>query len=171
MVPKSHHDCTTFLRQNLYSTSDGREHSRPVIRIRDDGNRLLGQFSSHGLILITDNHKHMVNSTTKKFSDDMLNASFETLVRSGDTDVGGVPCHFFRADEIRRLSECCGLETIEMAGCEGLSTGMIEATVRLGQDAEKWERWTDLIVKTSAEPAVVDMAEHMLYIGRTPGVD
>jgi len=106
-----------------------------------------------------------------RFSDDMLKPLFGTLVQSGDTDVGGVPCHFFRADEIRRQAECCGLKTIEMAGCEGLSTGMIEATNRIGQDAEKRGRWTDLIVKTSTEPAVVDMAEHMLYIGQTPGVD
>ena len=104
-----------------------------------------------------------------RFSGDLLKPLFETLLKNGDTDVGGVPCHFFRADEIRKQAECCGLETIEMAGCEGLSSGMIEATNLIGQDAAKWERWTDLIAQTSAEPAVVDMAEHILYIGRVPG--
>ena len=53
-----------------------------------------------------------------------------------------------------------------MAGCEGLSTGLPEATNRLGEDEAKWRRWVELVLETSAEPAVVDMAEHILYVGR-----
>jgi ubiquinone/menaquinone biosynthesis C-methylase UbiE len=102
-----------------------------------------------------------------RFSDDLLAPSFEELVAQGDTiGTTGTPWHFFRADELRQLAESCGLKTVGIAGCEGLSTGLVEATNLLGQDKAKWKRWTDLILKTSAEPAVVDMAEHILYIGR-----
>jgi hypothetical protein len=53
-----------------------------------------------------------------------------------------------------------------MAGCQGLSTGLAEATNLLKQDEAKWNRWVDLVLATSAEPAVVDMAEQILYVGQ-----
>jgi SAM-dependent methyltransferase len=103
------------------------------------------------------------------FSDDLLKSSFQPLVECSD-DFGptGTIWHFFRAAELRQLAESHGLETVEMAGCQGLSTGLVEATNLLIQDEAKWRVWTDLVVETSTEPAVVDMAEHILYIGRKP---
>jgi SAM-dependent methyltransferase len=104
------------------------------------------------------------------FSDDLLKPSFQPLVERGD-DFGptGTVWHFFRAAELCHLAEAHGLETVEMAGCQGLSTGLVEATNLLAQDEAKWRVWTDLLVKTATAPAVVDMAEHILYIGRKPG--
>jgi hypothetical protein len=101
-------------------------------------------------------------------SHEIVEPAFQTLITQGDTSVGGVVCHFFRSAELRNLAECCGLETLEMAGCEGLSTGLQEATNAVGQDEARWECWTDLVLRTCAEPAVVDMAEHILYVGRKP---
>jgi SAM-dependent methyltransferase len=102
-----------------------------------------------------------------EFSHELLDLPFERLVREGDaTGPTRSIWHFFRADEIRQLAESHGLETIEMAGCQGLSTGLIEATNALAQDEAKWQVWVDLLLRTSTEPAVVDMAEHILYIGR-----
>lgn len=104
-----------------------------------------------------------------KFSDELVDPSFQALVQQGNTTgTTGTIWHFFRADGLRQLAESCGLTTIEMAGCQGLSTSLVEATNLLGQDKTKWKRWTDLVLETSAEPAVVDMAEHILYIGRKP---
>jgi ubiquinone/menaquinone biosynthesis C-methylase UbiE len=106
-----------------------------------------------------------------EFSHELLDPSFEKLVQEGDT-MGPTKStwHFFRADEIRQLAESHGLETIEMAGCQGLSTNLVEATNRIAEDEAKWKRWVDLLLRTSTEPAAVDMAEHMLYIGRVPVV-
>jgi hypothetical protein len=103
------------------------------------------------------------------FSDDLLKPLLQPLVECGD-DFGptGTVWHFFRAAELRQLAESHGLATVEMAGCQGLSTGLAEATNAIGEDEAKWQVWTDLVVKTSTEPAVVDMAEHILYIGRKP---
>jgi ubiquinone/menaquinone biosynthesis C-methylase UbiE len=104
-----------------------------------------------------------------EFSHELLDPAFEKLVQQGDaTGPTKSMWHFFRADEIRRLAKSHGLETVEMAGCQGLSTGLIEATNTLAQDEAKWQVWVDLLLQTSTEPAVVDMAEHILYIGRTP---
>lgn len=104
-----------------------------------------------------------------RFSDELLEPSFQTLIEKGDTIPSGSIWHFFRADGLRRLAESCGLMTLEMAGCEGLSATLCEATNAIAQDEVKWRRWVDLVLETSAEPAVVDMAEHILYIGRVLG--
>lgn len=54
-----------------------------------------------------------------------------------------------------------------MVGCEGLSTGLFEATNTVAEDPAKWERWVELVLETATEPAIVDMAAHILYIGQT----
>ena len=75
--------------------------------------------------------------------------------------------HVFRgARDISPLAESCGLTTLEMVGCEGLSTGLFEATNTVAEDPTKWERWVELVLETATEPAIVDMAAHILYIGR-----
>ena len=74
--------------------------------------------------------------------------------------------HFFRASELQQLAESCGLTTLEMVGCEGLSTGLFEATHTVAEDPTKWGRWVELVLETATEPAIVDMAAHILYIGR-----
>ena len=101
-----------------------------------------------------------------RFSNEIAEPRFQTLITQGDTSAGGIMCHFFRSAGLRSLAESCGLETLEMAGCQGLSTGLQEATNAVRQDEVKWERWVDLVLRTCAEPAVVDMAEHILYVGR-----
>ena len=60
-----------------------------------------------------------------------------------------------------------GMTTVAMAGCEGLSASLPEVTNAVGDDLETWERWVDVILQTAGEPAVADMAEHILLVGRT----
>jgi len=90
------------------------------------------------------------------------------LVQRGDSLVSGMHWHFFRADELCRLAEGANLETVDMLGCQSLSTGLPEATIRLAEDELAWKRWHDLLWRMAREPAVVDMAEHILYVGRVP---
>jgi ubiquinone/menaquinone biosynthesis C-methylase UbiE len=108
----------------------------------------------------------VIRTILMRFSDELVEPSFQILVQRGDTTVAGMIWHFFRADELRELAESCGLTTLEMAGCEGLSTGLVEATNLLSEDEGRWERWEELVLKTASEPALVDMAEHILYLGR-----
>jgi hypothetical protein len=81
----------------------------------------------------------------------------------------GMMWHWFRANELLELAESQGLITIEMAGCQGLSTGLPEATNRLRDDDDKWQAWVKIVLDTASEPAVVDMADHILYLGRKAG--
>lgn len=104
----------------------------------------------------------------RHFQDELGKPSFTDLLRTGNAPVNGVPLHFFRSDEIRELAEAAGLETVEMAGCEGLSTGYEEETNALAQDKEAWNQWLSLVIETASDASVVDGAGHILYIGRKP---
>jgi len=99
-------------------------------------------------------------------SQDLVNGSIETLQRTGNCKIRGLPHHFFRISELKRLAESHGLKTILMAGGQGLSAGLPEATNAIAEDPEKWERWKEVIMNTSTDPAVADLSEHMLYLGR-----
>lgn len=110
-------------------------------------------------------HLAALRTILAKCRDELGTVAFETMVAQGDSLVGGVWWHFFRADELKQCAEECELKTLEMVGCEGLSTGLAEATNAIGQDEAKWQAWLDVVLRTSTEPAVVDMAGHILYIG------
>jgi len=104
-----------------------------------------------------------------EFDHELTNGSLDHLLADGNTHGPlGMLWHFFRAHELRALATSCGLQTLEMAGLESLSTGLEEATNRVREDEAKWNSWFDILLRHAADPAVVDMAEHILYIGKKP---
>ena len=110
----------------------------------------------------------VLRTVLSRSSDTLVAESFRELAKHGDTSIGSVKGHFFRAQEIRTLAESCGLDTLEMAGCEGLSTGMWEATNAL-QGADNWRSWLSVVIETSNQSSIVDFAEHILYVGSVRG--
>ena len=110
----------------------------------------------------------MLRTVLSRFSEELITPPYSELIKEGKGNnlVGGRLWHFFRASELQQLAESCGLTTLKMVGCEGLSTGLFEATNRVAEDPAKWERWVELVLETATEPAIVDMAAHILYIGR-----
>jgi len=111
----------------------------------------------------------VVRHILRYFREELKDPSFTQLVETGDTLDRGVPVHFFRAAELRALAEGAGLETVEMAGCEGLSSGLDAETNALAEDRDTWERWAELVVETASDTTLVDGAGHMLYVGRKHG--
>lgn len=110
----------------------------------------------------------MLRTVLSRFSYELITPPYSELIKEGKGNnlVGDSLWHFFRASELQQLAESCGLTTLEMVGCEGLSTGLFEATNTVAEDPAKWERWVELVLETASEPAIVDMAAHILYIGR-----
>ncbi len=81
--------------------------------------------------------------------------------------VQGFPdAYFFHPSELRDLFEKRGVETLEMATCEGLSSHLQEETNTIYEDKEKWEQWLQLILRTCNDPCMLGLGEHFLYIGR-----
>ena len=110
----------------------------------------------------------MLRTVLNRYSQELVTPQYWELIKEGKGNnlVGSSLWHFFRASELQQLAESCGLITLEMVGCEGLSTGLSAATNTAAEDPTKWERWVELVLETATEPAIVDMAEHILYIGR-----
>ena len=110
----------------------------------------------------------MLRTVLSRVSEELIIPQYWELITEGKGNnlVQDNLWHFFRASELQKLAEACGLTTLEMVGCEGLSTGLAEATNTVAEDPAKWERWIELVLETATEPAIVDMAAHILYIGQ-----
>jgi len=84
----------------------------------------------------------------------------------GITGRGFTAAHWFLPEELQELFEKQNVETLDLAGLEGLSSHLEEATNELHKDKEKWKMWINIIIKTCNRPSVVGTAEHILYVGR-----
>jgi len=124
-----------------------------------------------GLVVLTGiGYLGVLRYIVMKYSHQLIDGSLTTFFTDGNSPgPAGMLWHWFRAQELRELAETHRLTTLTMAGCQGLSTHLEEATNRLRQDEEKWQRWMETLLATASEPAVVDMADHILYIGRKEG--
>jgi ubiquinone/menaquinone biosynthesis C-methylase UbiE len=80
---------------------------------------------------------------------------------ASETDV-----YFFHPDELRGLFEARGVETLSVATCQGLSSHMQEATNRLYEDKEKWNKWMEIMFRTCTDPCLIGLGNHLLYVGR-----
>jgi len=74
--------------------------------------------------------------------------------------------YFFHPTELRELFESHGVETLEMASCEGLSSHLKEETNRIYEDKKKWKFWLKILLRTCTDSAILGLGEHFLYIGR-----
>lgn len=74
--------------------------------------------------------------------------------------------YFFHPTELKELFESHGVETIEMATCEGLSSHLQEETNIIYEDEKKWKIWLDTLLRTCNDPLILGLGEHFLYIGR-----
>ena len=74
--------------------------------------------------------------------------------------------YFFLPPELKKLFERHGVETLEMATCEGLSSHLKEETNKIYEDERKWKFWLTLILKTCTDPCILGLGEHFVYVGR-----
>lgn len=74
--------------------------------------------------------------------------------------------HWFLPEELRKLFEKQVVETLEMAGLEGLSSHHRKETNTLYKDQERWRMWIEILLKTYTHPSVVGSTEHFLVVGR-----
>lgn len=111
----------------------------------------------------------------KRLTDELVNPSHREMFTHGvhrakwHTPVsakGFTDAKFFHPMEIRGLFEGHGVETLEMATCQGLSTQMVEETNSLYADGEKWEKWLEILINTCNDPCILGLGNHFLYIGK-----
>jgi S-adenosylmethionine-dependent methyltransferase len=84
----------------------------------------------------------------------------------GEQGQGFTAAHWFLPEELRELFERQGVEVLEMAGLEGLSSHQPKKTNRLYKDEEKWRMWLEILLDTCTHPSVVGNTEHFLLVGK-----
>jgi ubiquinone/menaquinone biosynthesis C-methylase UbiE len=72
---------------------------------------------------------------------------------------------YLRPQELRRLFERSGFQTVTLAAAEGIAAFQEEAINALPEDV--YRAWLDLVVETCADADVLASAAHLLYVGRT----
>lgn len=89
----------------------------------------------------------------------------EQLLATGvHTLLGFTHAYFAHPAEIQPLMEGCGLDTMQMVGCEGVVSQVEEQINQLTGDA--WEAWVDLNYRLGKDAALHGAADHVLYLGR-----
>ena len=74
--------------------------------------------------------------------------------------------YFFLPRELQELFERHGVQTLDMATCEGLSSHFQEQTNAIYNDAAKWNRWLKIVLQSCNDPCLLGLSEHLLYVGR-----
>ena len=77
---------------------------------------------------------------------------------------GFTAAHWFMPEELCELFEKQGVEILELAGLEGLSSHHRKETNGLYKDQEKWKVWIEILLKTCTHPSVVGSSEHFLLV-------
>jgi SAM-dependent methyltransferase len=78
----------------------------------------------------------------------------------------GFTGYFTHPSEVRTLCHQAGLDTIEVLGVEGVTSGHEEKINAL--EGEAWEFWADLNYEIARDPAILGGVEHLLAVCRKP---
>jgi ubiquinone/menaquinone biosynthesis C-methylase UbiE len=79
---------------------------------------------------------------------------------------GFTAAHWFLPEELRDLCNNYGINVMEMASLEGLSSFHRRESNRLAEDRRKWKMWIEILLRTSNHPSIVGSCEHFLLVGR-----
>ncbi len=111
--------------------------------------------------------QRLQHELTEPSHEEMFSTGVHRQHRCNHKMVRGFPdAMFWHLKDLKELFETRGVETLEMATCEGLSSHLKGSTNRLYRDKAKWARWKELILKTCTDPILLGMGEHFLYVGR-----
>jgi 2-polyprenyl-3-methyl-5-hydroxy-6-metoxy-1,4-benzoquinol methylase len=99
---------------------------------------------------------------------EMHEPRFHLLRETGDYlgGYGFTACHFFLPEELKSNFTRDGLQILELAGLEGISSSHVKALNKLAKDETGFRIWLETHYQTCTHPAVVGMSEHMLIVCR-----
>lgn len=93
------------------------------------------------------------------------------ILATGDLTPANLPdvthrCHLYRASELQELLADHGLEVLDIAASNCLSTGW--DLTRCRSDAERWAELLYLELHATREAGCIDMGSHIIAVARTP---
>jgi len=102
-------------------------------------------------------------SHEETFSEGVHHAHYTHPSKLGE---GFTDAYFFFPNDLRKLFERKGVQTLDMATCEGLSSHLQEATNAIYSDPPKWKSWLKIVLQSCNDPCLLGLGEHLLYVGR-----
>jgi uracil-DNA glycosylase len=96
-------------------------------------------------------------------------------LETGDYIPGIVPCskvtgftaaHWFLPEELARLCGRHGVQVMEIAALEGLSSLHTKEVNQIARDKRKWKMWIEIMLLTCNHPSIVGSSEHFLLVGK-----
>ncbi len=102
------------------------------------------------------------------FQEEVTMPHYQKLLNTGDYggQYGFTACHFFLPEEFRAAFDEVGVEVVEMAGLEGISSNHRKELNRIARNEPRWKVWQATHFKTCTHPSVVGVSEHMLIVAR-----
>lgn len=79
---------------------------------------------------------------------------------------GFTACHFYLPEEFRLEFTRDGLQILELAGLEGISSSHQRELNKLAKNESRFSVWLETHILTCTHPAVVGISEHMLIVCR-----
>ena len=102
------------------------------------------------------------------FPEEVEMPHYRKLLNTGDYlgQYGFTACHFFLPEEFRAAFDDKGVEVVDMAGLEGISSHHQKELKRIAKNERRWQIWQATHFKTCTHPAVIGLSEHMLIVAR-----
>lgn len=153
---------------HLLDQSERRKAAEEIVRVaKKDAPIFVSVFSRYGVF------RAFLQLTPDEITDPSHEELFTNGIHRGHPTPhkGGrgfskVDAYFFLPNEVKDLFEGVGVKTLEIVSCEGLSSRLQEATNKLYEKKEKWNRWLKLVLETCNDSTILGMSNHMLYVGR-----
>ncbi len=132
---------------------------RELVRVAKPGAPIAASVMSRFSVLVVE---------LTMFPEELEMSHYQKLLNTGDYggQYGFTACHFFLPEDFRAAFDDKGVEVLEMAGLEGISSSHIRELNRIAKNEALWKIWQATHLKTCTHPAVVGTSEHMLLVAR-----
>lgn len=79
---------------------------------------------------------------------------------------GFTAAHWFLPEELAKLCGRHGVQVMEIAALEGLSSLHTKEVNRIARDKRQWKMWIEIMLRTCNHPSIVGSSEHFLLVGK-----
>lgn len=111
----------------------------------------------------------LLRTVLAEFPEEIKMEIFKKYVQTGDYDGsnGFTACHFFLADDLKKLFDKPSVAFVTLAGLEGLASANPEKLNKLYEtDKEAFEIWWQTHLKLCTQQSVADTSQHFMIICR-----